>query len=230
MMRLVRWVLVRARPFVGAAYQRLSAQPVPNLEGDRDIEHSWAAAKLPKGPGRLMDFGCGTSWLGLLAARMGYETVAIDLTDVHWAYAHEGLRFSRTDLFGLPDADASYDVIVNVSAIEHVGLGGRYGVTTDSPDGDLEAMQRFSRLLRPGGCMLLTLPAGRDEVVGSRHRVYGAERLPRLLEGWTVSEEEFWGKDADNRWRREDRQAVLAMPASDHYYGLGLFVLKKDEA
>lgn len=177
-----------------------------------------------------MDFGCGTSWLGLLAARQDYETIAIDLTDVRWPYAYEGLRFSRTDLFTLLDEDASYDVIVNVSAIEHVGLGGRYGVTDRNVDGDLLAMKRFHSLLNAGGRMLLTLPAGLDEVVGSRHRVYGAERLPKLLDGWTVSEEEFWAKDTDNRWRRGERQDVLATPASDHYYGLGLFVLIKGEA
>lgn len=36
-----------------------------------------------------------------------------------------------------------FDVITNISSVEHVGLAGRYGTTTHTPDGDLIAMKKL---------------------------------------------------------------------------------------
>jgi len=44
-----------------------------------------------------------------------------------------------------------FDLVINWSTVEHVGLAGRYGVTKSRPDGDLEAMARLRDLMKPGG-------------------------------------------------------------------------------
>jgi len=56
--------------------------------------------------------------------------------------------------------------------------------------------------------------------------VYGEGRLPRLLEGWTVEEQEYWIKQADGRWVQVERSEALALQPSTIWYGLGLFVLR----
>lgn len=200
---------------------------VIDLRGDRDIEWSWVAARIPPGPGRALDFGSGDSSLGLVAALAGYHVTAVDLGDVAWPYAHERLAFLRGDLLDLPLEEASLDLVLNCSAVEHVGIPGRYGVVEGRPDGDLAAMAKMRSLLRPGRPMLLTIPAGRDAVFPPWHRVYGPERLPRLLDGFAVESREYWLKDERNRWIASDEASVLRTPPERFRYGLGCFVLRR---
>ena len=204
-----------------------SGEDARDLTGDRDIEWSWVAARIPPGPGEALDFGCGESNLGVIAAHRGLRVTAVDLGTVAWPYIHERLVFLQGDILDLPLESGRFDVVINCSAIEHVGLAGRYGVTEDRAEGDLAAMARLRDLLKPGGLMLLTIPVGSDAVFPPWHRVYGPERLPRLLEGFTPESREFWLKDSENRWVPSDEGAALAAPSRERLYGLGCFALRK---
>ncbi|NJL32108.1 MAG: FkbM family methyltransferase [Phycisphaerales bacterium] len=223
--------------------------PAPvNLFGDRHIEWSWIAAHittLPLSPSpsttkpasspTALEFGPGDSWLGLIAVHKGYKVTAIDLQPVNWPYVEPALQFQRGDLLEysaerLPGAP--YDLVINCSVIEHVGLAGRYGVQADQNDGDLQAMAQLKKLMKPGATMLLTIPVGRDAVFAPMCRVYGENRLPRLLAGFTVMHQGYWIKNPTNHWVRCDRATALAYPADArdpdwrrNIYGLGCFVL-----
>jgi len=129
-----------------------------------------------------------------------------------------------------------FDLIINCSTVEHVGLVGRYGVTESRPNGDLEAMARLRELMKPGGVMLLTIPVGQDAVFEPLCRVYGAQRLPQLLNGYTVEKEVFWVKDDQNRWVLCDKETALDFKAlacswdpMENVYALGCFVLLRPE-
>jgi SAM-dependent methyltransferase len=204
--------------------------PVPaeiDLSGDRDIEWSWVAALLPAAGGEALDFGVGGSSTSLIAARHGYRVTALDLEPVSWPYVHPGLKFLRGDILKLDLPADHFDLVINCSAIEHVGLPGRYGVTEDRGEGDLAAMARLRAVMKPGGVMLLTVPIGKDVVCPPWHRVYGPERLPRLLSGFAVDRAEYWVKDRDNRWVITDEASALATEAHARLYGLGCFVLAR---
>lgn len=201
---------------------------------ERDVEWPFCAAHMPTGPGAALDFGCGRSPLGFLAALRGFRVTAIDLEPIWLPYSHPNLRFVRGDLFELALPEKHFDLIINCSSIEHVGLAGRYGVTLDKPDGDLEAMHRLWELMKPGTAMLLTVPVGKDVVLAPMHRVYGHERLPRLLLGFTVEHQEYWMKDDTNRWHPCSKHQALSFPASGNpedpssfTNALGCFVLRK---
>ena len=198
---------------------------IPNLLGDRCIEWSWVASKMPLGPGQALDFGPGGSYLGLIAAQRGFNVTAVDLESPRWPYLHPHLRFVQGDILKLPLPEEHFDLVVNCSTVEHVGISGRYGVTESCPDGDFEAMARLKELMKPGGVMLLTIPVGRDKVFVPLHRVYGAERLPRLLNGYTIEDEEYWVKNQQNNWILTDKQDALTRDAQERLYGLGCFVL-----
>jgi hypothetical protein len=210
-------------------YRRWVEPPPPNLRGDRDVEYSWIAANLPSGPGRVLDFGTGPgwSWMGLLAARRGFEAVGVDLQPAAWAYHHPRFSFIQADAFDLPFPPEHFDLIINCSSIEHVGLVGRYGVTAARLDGDLQAMTILRTLTRRGGQMLLTIPVGRDHVFPPLHRVYGTQRLPLLLRGWERLRDEYWAKDGQNRWTLVSEEVALNIEPLRWYYGLGLFVLRR---
>jgi SAM-dependent methyltransferase len=198
-----------------------------DLSGDRAIEWSWVASRIPTGPGDALDFGCGQGDLGLVAAHRGFTVTGVDLGPVTWPYQHKQIAFLQGDILELPLAASKFDLVLNCSTVEHVGLAGRYGVTQKRADGDLAAMTRMRALMKPGATMLLTVPVGRDAVFSPLHRVYGTERLPRLLEGFNVEHSEYWVKDADNRWTASDERLALAAPPRERLYGLGCFVLRR---
>ena len=147
-------LFARLEPSLASIYRQLSQPPAPNLWGDRDIEHYWVAAYVPDGPGEGLDFGSGDSHLSLVAARRGFRMLASDLNPVQSAFQHPAVRFVQADALALPPPPQSFDLILNCSTIEHLGLG-RYGDRVD-PDADLKGMSRLHDLLKPTGIMLLT--------------------------------------------------------------------------
>lgn len=222
---MLRRLLERTEPTIRRIYEKIMVPPAPNLQHDRHVEHSWVAANVPKGPGTGLELGCGNSFLSLIAARRGFRMVAIDLLPVHWFYLHEDLTFVRSDIFDFRADSGSLDLIINCSAIEHVGLG-RYG-DRYMADGDLKAMRLLRTWLRPGGAMIMTIPVGNDSVFAPFHRVYGAQRLPLLLSGLVVEKAEFWTKDEHNRWVQVQAEKALQRNPRQTFYSLGCYVLVK---
>ena len=95
-------------------------------------------------------------------------------------------------------------------------------------------MARLRDVMKPGGVMLLTIPVGQDAVFAPLCRVYGVQRLPRLLEGYAVEKEMYWTKDSQNRWVSCDKAVALSAKASAgswnplrNVYALGCYVLRK---
>jgi SAM-dependent methyltransferase len=207
------------------------------LEGDRDIEWTYIASRLPAGPGAALDFGCGFANLSLLLAQRGFQVTGVDLLEYPRYWEHPLFKFVQGDFLGLEFTSNSFDVIVNCSAVEHVGLSGRYDVAQTETGGDLKAMERMAEVLKTSGVMLLTIPCGRDAVFSPLHRVYGAQRLPQLLRCFEVEEQCFWAKRADNHWMACDRETALSFEATANFetpamcsYALGCFKLRKPAA
>ncbi len=194
------------------------------LKGDRAIEWSWVVAHLPHHACRVLDFGCVDSVLAGIAARLGHQVTAVDLREIEYDMAN--VTFRKGDIREMDFAHERYDIIVNCSTIEHVGLAGRYGSSSGSADADLLAMRRLRDLLTPGGKMIVTVPVGRDAVFSPYHRVYGNKRIPLLLGGFRLEEEEYWIKE--RIWRVSDRATALESACSEKRYSLGLFVLSCD--
>jgi len=227
-MNILQSIFYKLEPILISFYRKLLQLPPPNLEGDRHIEYSWIAAHIPDGPGYALDFGCGTSsYLGLIVAQRGFKITAVDLEKINWPYFHPNLKFIQDDFLKLDFPPKSFDLIINCSSVEHVGLVGRYGVTEDVSDGDLLAMKKLSDLLKKDGLMFLTIPIGKDIVVKPYHRVYGKERLPKLLQGFVIIKEEYWTKNNQNKWIKTTKEYALNYESPHkHFYNLGCFILQ----
>jgi SAM-dependent methyltransferase len=202
-----------------------------NLKGDRDIEWSWIASQIPQNNcGTALDFGCGPSYMGLIAARKGFDVTAVDIQTQKIPYVHKNFKFIQGDVLN-QFSNEQFDLIINSSTIEHVGLAGRYGEIINRPDGDLEVMRKLYTLLKKGGLMLLTIPVGHDIIFYPLCRVYGRNRLPQLVDKYVIEKEEYWVKDRQNRWVLSSKQTALNFQAKwdskEKVYALGLFVLRQ---
>lgn len=220
------YALLRAGSAAHVLSDRLTADDQgPGLAGDRWVEWSFCMARLADGPGTTMDFGAAIGFVSLAAAQRGHEVVALDREPPAFDFEHPGVRHVQADILDRPLAGQRFDQIINCSSVEHVGLAGRYG-SSNRPDGDVEAMGIMADMLAPGGRMILTIPVGRDAVWPPLHRIYGEQRLPRLLERYEIAEEQYWCKDpAAPLWRQADRAQALAVEGSQAFYAIGLFVL-----
>jgi SAM-dependent methyltransferase len=206
----------------GRASQRVAAGG-PTLGGDRWVEWGFCVSRIPTEPGQVLDFGADIGFLSFAAAERGHEVVAFDRVEAALEYEHPRVRPLQGDILTHEFAGTRFDLILNCSTVEHVGLAGRYG-SFERENGDLEAMKVLRGLLKPQGQMVVTVPVGQDAVFAPNHRVYGEQRLPRLLDGFAINEEQFWQKQ-DRHWVQVERAAALAEEASDRFYALGLFVL-----
>lgn len=227
------WLYGSLRTLKEGVRNRAQTNILPrNLLGDRDVENSWVTSQMTDGGGEALDFGSGRSVLGFVAAQRGYNVTALNLEPVDWMYVHPNLRFVQGDVLTTDFPDQHFDLIINCSTVEHVGLAGRYGVNDSRLDGDLEAMTRLSRFLKKSGMMLLTIPVGRDAVFAPMCRVYGEIRLPLLLAHYQVLKEQYWVKNDSNRWEICDKDTALkyealasSSDAAQCTYALGCFVL-----
>lgn len=224
-----------ARAVRGA--KRKFVQPAPvvrNIDGERYVEWSFLSGEMPEGPGEAIDFGCENGYMSLVAAEKGFQVHAVDLQLQNFMFQHRNIEFRLGDFLRLELPENHFDLILNCSSVEHVGMAGRYGIKAEESDGDLEALQKFARILKPGGLLLMTAPCGTDAVMAPWCRVYGNERLPRLLSPLALVKERYWQKDEDNRWAEVSRDVALAFPtrhdptnAHGCSYALGGFVLRK---
>jgi glycosyltransferase involved in cell wall biosynthesis len=212
---------------------------IPNLLGDRDIEWAFILANMPAGPGKALDFGGSHGYLALAAAMRGFDVTVVDLNPPGWSFRHPGISHLKGDILKMPLEEEGYDIVLNCSTVEHVGIPDRYN-SEEETDGDIRAMKKLFNVLKCGAVMLLTIPVGRDCIHSPMARIYGQKRLPVLLEGFEVVREEFWIKDitenSDNRWFRAEKAESLSTGSYagssnplQNYYSLGCFILKKVE-
>ncbi len=146
--------------------------------GMRRIARSLLTPLLPAeaGPRRILDAGCGTGWNLQDLSSMG-ETHGLDLSPLAvLATRGRGGRVVQGDVLGLPYASGSFDVVTSFDVLYHAWV-----------QDDAQAVRELGRVLKPGGLILIKVPAlkilwgAHDEAVHSRHR-YTRGELEALLE------------------------------------------------
>jgi len=132
---------------------------------------------------KILDAGCGTgSNLKHLASRG--SAVGIDIADEALRFCRaRGVSVARAGLLGLPFPDACFDWVTSFDVLYHRWV-------TD----DRLAMKELARVVRPGGLVLVRVPAlkmlwgAHDEAVHSRHRYTRGEVVALLEQAGLVVE------------------------------------------
>ncbi len=155
---------------------------------ERCVEYPWVMARLAGRRGRLLDAGSALNHAFLLdridLAR--WQMQIVTLAPEGSCFWQRGVGYLYEDLRDLPLRDAAFDAVVCVSTLEHVGFDnrlftGRPPTPDDSEQGDhRRAMAELSRVLRPGGMLLLSIPYGRPSTFAG-FRQYDRQRLDDAL-------------------------------------------------
>lgn len=133
------------------------------------------ALALPR-EARVLDAGCGTGGNLRMLGRFG-DVVALDFSDLALELAAErgGARLARASVAAVPFRDETFDLVTSFDVLCHRSIGD-----------DVDAMRELARVIRPGGWLLLQLPAlewlrGAHDVEVHTVRRYTAEGLCEKL-------------------------------------------------
>ncbi|MCJ7805180.1 class I SAM-dependent methyltransferase [Patescibacteria group bacterium] len=167
----------------------------------RIFEYSFVIGKLNSmKKGRVLDVGCSArqNFLPASLASIGWEVYGIDVREFKLRFPN--FHFVLEDITNTHCPDNFFDVVCALSTLEHIGLGGRWGITSDDPDGDIKAVAQIKRILRPNGTFLVTVPYGRRRIVGSLHKVYDKFWLSQLFLNWKIKEEIYYVRNHEGYW------------------------------
>jgi SAM-dependent methyltransferase len=183
---------VKQSPADGRFSPRVQDQKFePNEDtGDTEINYpyllhcAWAARVLARTrPERHVDIGSYVYFVALASA-----IVPITFCDIRPAEMNlPGLEVRSADLMSLPFEDNSIKSLSCMHTIEHVGLG-RYGDPVIA-SGDRLAGRELSRVLAPGGQLLIVVPMNEvSRVQFNSCRLYSYQQVLDLFPALKVAE------------------------------------------
>lgn len=124
--------------------------------------------------GHLLDIGSMRQWVIGLSACMPVTSIDVRTREPATQNEHVVTSDAKT----LPFDNNSFDVVVSMYTIAHVGLG-RYGDAFDQ-DGDIKVFSEIRRVLRVGGHVIFSVPltiASKPFVYYNMRRYYTYESI-----------------------------------------------------
>ena len=184
--------------------ERIRWLQAPAGTDERVVEIPWVLSRV-RPSGRVLEVGYAFAEPAYLAGllRAGLELVGADLA----TREVEGMEIVTADVRDLPFSDRSFDQVLLVSTLEHVGADNTvYGLAAESDRGArVEALRELRRVLRRDGSLLVTVPLGepgdhgwfRQEDGRGWSRLYArggffveeVEAYELLPEGWRAAPE-----------------------------------------
>jgi len=164
--------------------------------------------------GRLLDVGYRESEIIYEMASLGFDTWGIDIRPSVAEYP--GVHYVQGDVIKYPFEAKSFDVVIALSTVEHIGLMA-YGNSAKDPDGDLHSLQAIHRILKPTGRLLLTIPFGKRGAT-NWYRVYDQKALLALLKGsgFTAEIQNCWTQEGI-RWAPAPWQKAEQIDSITHH-------------
>lgn len=172
-------------------YSVKDGRPVLALCNERIVEVPFVHRHLPYPfQGRVLDVGSRESQMSFELSSLGFETWALDIREVRAPFP--GVNHLRADIRSTPFENKSFDVVIALSTLEHIGLAA-YGNADYDEEGDIHALEEIHRVLKPEKKLLLTVPFG---IRGKAHayRVYDHDALLDWLArcGFEIEMEDYW--------------------------------------
>ncbi len=158
---------------------------------ERVVEYPWLISKRPCG--RVLDAGSTLNHAHVLDRILPLvdRLDIVTLEPESESFPERGISYVYADLRDLPFEDESYDTVVSLSTLEHVGMDNRrFGSAVphaSDPSAERDrAVAELGRVLKPGGRLLASVPYGRREDHGWFEQ-FDAGMLKELLEPLTAT-------------------------------------------
>jgi SAM-dependent methyltransferase len=177
------------------------------VTSERLVEYDFVARNLlPKrNQGRILEVGSAGSNLARSIREFGrgkFLVIGIDL-------AREGSD-TRMDARSTGFRSETFDQVISISTIEHVGLC--CGI--NDRHGDSKVIQEIFRLLKKGGSAIISVPYGRTAIVKQEFRVYDRNSLNELAKPFSLAKKEFY-RYSSGKWQRCSQDRAGRVVSSD---------------
>jgi glycosyltransferase involved in cell wall biosynthesis/SAM-dependent methyltransferase len=189
---------------------------------ERVVEYPWLASRALGGT--VLDAGSvlnHTHVLTRLRPRMD-DLHIVTLAPEEAAYPQLHVSYLFADLRELPIADESYDRVVSVSTLEHVGMDNDYygkpsGVAEDPQAELLRAVGELRRVLKLGGDFYVTVPVGEPDRF-AWVRALSPDEIDELVERFAPAEATIdYFRHSPDGWQVSDRDGIAGARYRDHF-------------
>jgi SAM-dependent methyltransferase len=169
---------------------------------ERVVEYPWLVSKLSDKPSRLLDAGSILNFDFILQQKkIKNKRICITtLAPERHCYWKDGISYTFDDLRDLPFKNHTFDEIVCISTLEHIGLDNKIYfqteigeventtelVKTDKVDSHLVAVSEMHRVLKPGGKLYLTVPFGKSQKLGWL-QVFNSQGIDQVISTFSPS-------------------------------------------
>lgn len=155
------------------------------------VQDSWAFSHIIESrPDRLVDIASS----GYFVAFCSKITRMLSVDFRKFETFLDNHEVIKGDVTSLPFESNSIAAISSLSVIEHIGLG-RYGDQIDIC-GMEKAAKEMSRVLCPGGMLLVAFPTGFENVISfNAHRICTPEEAVSLFNGLKLEDEKYAVQD-----------------------------------
>ncbi len=140
------------------------------------IRRKWIFDRIKKfiaPPGKVLEMGCGTGNVSSFLSQKGYLVTGCELYTEAIDMAWPGFRTVREDIKNLSFGNNSFDIAGLFDVIEHF-------------EDDITPLKEAFRVVRQGGIIALTVPAGEElwswvDEVSLHRRRYSKQRCEQIL-------------------------------------------------
>lgn len=188
-------------PFYGVGYD------------ERVVEYPWALAQGPRG--RALDAGSTLNHahvLNFFLPRLDSLHIVSISPEANF-FRDRGVSYLQADLRDLPYPDDYFDTVISLSTLEHVGMDNAFYGVDAPPDPNPRfqggrAAAELSRVVRPRGMAVISVPFGRRENHGW-FRQFDRDDLDDLLSCFgTKSAETRIYRYTSTGWQLSDLESV----------------------
>ena len=126
---------------------------------NRDVEYDFAYRNVVGSCLKILDIGGCDSLLPIVLAKAGHQVTVYDFRP--YPESHPNLTVLQGDFLNNSLPSGSFDIVIMISTIEHIGLGA-YGAP-EYPDADFTVIKEVHRILADEGKAIVTFPFNERE-------------------------------------------------------------------
>jgi SAM-dependent methyltransferase len=199
---------------------------------ERVVEYSWVAGHLSAiatAKPRILDAGSILNH-GYILDRAPFkdsDLTIMTLAPEKYCQWYDGISYVYGDLRETFFRDQTFDAVICISTIEHIGLDNTLLYTSDQQraerddTGFLAAAREFRRILKPRGTCYVSFPFGIRQNLGW-YQVFDEPMVKQLVEAFGPSSYQVeYFRYSERGWQRSDAEGVKDATVFDVHSGQG---------